>query len=150
VLVETRACGPDTECTGVSKRYASCNVDDCRTHRDYREEQCSAFDHTPFERKLYQWVPYLKAPRKCELNCMPKGERFYYRHAKKVVDGTECGEAGDGERRVCVDGECVEVGCDGKLASTLKEDKCRNCGGDPQNCNTVTGVLEQKEGRDHQ
>ena len=51
---------------------------------DFREQQCSQYDDTPFEGKRYDWIPYLKAPRKCELNCMPKGERFYYRHAKKV------------------------------------------------------------------
>ena len=49
-----------------------------------REEQCEKFNQELFERKYYDWIPYLKAPRKCELNCMPKGERFYYRHAKKV------------------------------------------------------------------
>ena len=38
-----------------------------------------------FERKYYEWIPYLKAPRKCELNCMPRGERFYYRHSNKVT-----------------------------------------------------------------
>ena len=26
----------------------------------------------------------VQAPRKCELNCMPKGERFYLMQAKKV------------------------------------------------------------------
>ena len=51
---------------------------------EYREEQCAKFNQELFERKYYDWIPYLKAPRKCELNCMPKGERFYYRHAKKV------------------------------------------------------------------
>ena len=54
----------------------------------YREEQCAKFNQELFERKYYDWIPYLKAPRKCELNCMPKGERFYYRHAKKVCFAT--------------------------------------------------------------
>ena len=52
--------------------------------RSYREEQCSEFNNKIFERNYYEWIPYLKAPRKCELNCMPRGERFYYRHAAKV------------------------------------------------------------------
>lgn len=54
------------------------------TTSSFREEQCAKFNNELFERKYYDWIPYLKAPRKCELNCMPKGERFYYRHAKKV------------------------------------------------------------------
>ena len=87
VMTEERQCGgskPD-ECAGPSKRFSSCNLDECpRGSRDFREEQCAKFNNELFERKYYDWIPYLKAPRKCELNCMPKGERFYYRHAKKV------------------------------------------------------------------
>ena len=30
------------------------------------------------------------------------------------------------------------------LGSTLTEDKCRVCGGDGTDCNTVNGVLDQK------
>ena len=109
---------------------------------DCREEQCAQFNSQLFERKYYDWIPYLKAPRKCELNCMPKGERFYYRHAKKVVDGTSCDDEG---RRVCVDGECRPVGCDGLLGSTTEEDKCRVCGGDGSACDTVTAVIKEEE-----
>jgi len=53
---------------------------------------------------LYRWVPYTKAPNKCELNCMPKGERFYYRHKSKVIDGTRCDEE---KLDICVDGQCL-------------------------------------------
>ena len=83
VLVETRECEDD--CTGPSKRYSSCNTQECPPGtQDFRLEQCQKFNSVPFERKLYDWIPYLKAPRKCELNCMPRGERFYYRHEKMV------------------------------------------------------------------
>lgn len=34
---------------------------------------------------------------------MPRGERFYYRHKAKVIDGTRCN---DESLDVCVDGEC--------------------------------------------
>lgn len=84
VLVEQRSC-MNADCTGPSKRYSSCNTQACPPGAlDFRQEQCSKYDSKPFERRLFQWIPYLKAPRKCELNCMPKGERFYYRHEKKV------------------------------------------------------------------
>ena len=101
------------------------------------------YNSETFEGKLYSWIPYLRAPRKCELNCMPQGERFYYRHAKKasselkflfaehnsqtftqVIDGTTC-DLNDDVPRVCVDGECVAVGCDGELGGDKREDKCR-------------------------
>ena len=84
VLVESREC-QDGDCTGPSKRYSSCNTQECPPNtKDFRLEQCQKFNSVPFERKLYDWIPYLKAPRKCELNCMPRGERFYYRHEKMV------------------------------------------------------------------
>lgn len=87
VLVEQRVCMAK-DCTGPSKRYSSCNTQACPPGSlDFRQEQCSKYDSKPFERRLFQWIPYLKAPRKCELNCMPKGERFYYRHEKKVSPG---------------------------------------------------------------
>lgn len=34
---------------------------------------------------------------------MPRGERFYYRHKAKVIDGTRCN---DESLDVCVDGQC--------------------------------------------
>ena len=52
-----------------------------------------------------RWVPYTRAPNKCELNCMPKGERFYYRHRRKVIDGTRCDEQEGTD--VCVSGQCL-------------------------------------------
>ena len=52
----------------------------------------------------FRWVPYTKAPNKCELNCMPKGERFYFRHKRKVIDGTRCDEE---KLDICVDGHCM-------------------------------------------
>lgn len=43
------------------------------------------------------------APNKCELNCIPKGQNFYYKHKDAVVDGTPCEP---GQRDICVDGIC--------------------------------------------
>lgn len=94
----------------------------------------------PFEGVRYSWVPYTKAPNPCELNCMPIGERFYYRHKNKVIDGTRCN---DESFDVCVDGKCEHVGCDLLLGSSAKEDKCRKCQGDGSSCRTLTGSLEQ-------
>lgn len=47
------------------------------------------------------------APNKCELNCIPKGESFYYKHKEAVVDGTPCEP---GKWDICVDGSC-RVSC---------------------------------------
>lgn len=51
----------------------------------------------------YLFFSLLPAPIKCELNCIPKGENFYYRHKEAVVDGTTCEP---GKRDICVEGVC--------------------------------------------
>nr|XP_045610870.1 papilin-like [Procambarus clarkii] len=165
VTFRSRTCTGSSpqDCTGKSKKYESCNVESCpEGSTDFRAEQCQRYNSVPFEGKYYSWVPYLddpqkcelncqpegqswvphlKAPRKCELNCQPEGERFYYRHALKVVDGTPCDSEG---RDICVDGRCMQVGCDLILGSSNKEDKCRVCNGDGSTCNTITGDFMQK------
>lgn len=143
IAFQTRNClDPRPEsCLGPWKMYFSCNIQDCpEGSTDFREEQCSKFNQIPFEGKRYQWVPYHKAPNLCELNCMPKGERFYYRQSRKVIDGTRCRD--DGSLDVCVDGICMPVGCDMMLGSESKEDKCRECGGDGISCKTVEGLFD--------
>ncbi|CAG0888031.1 unnamed protein product [Darwinula stevensoni] len=118
-------------------------VGDCpEGTKDFRAIQCSQFDEVPFEGKYYTWIPYTKAPNKCELNCMPQGERFYYRHGRKVIDGTRCD---DESLDVCVDGVCMPVGCDKMLGSRVPEDKCRVCGGDGSTCKTITGSFDSND-----
>ncbi|KAK2496480.1 hypothetical protein MC885_013133 [Smutsia gigantea] len=81
-------------------------------------------------------------PNKCELNCIPKGENFYYKHRETVVDGTPCEP---GKRDVCVDGSCRVVGCDHELDSSKQEDKCLQCGGDGTACHPVTGTFDAND-----
>ncbi|XP_061503190.1 papilin isoform X3 [Anopheles gambiae] len=127
-------------CTGGKRKYFSCNTQDCPERElDFRKQQCSEFNDVPFEGHRYQWVPYTRAPNPCELNCMPVGERFYYRHRAKVADGTRCN---DESFDVCVDGTCQSVGCDMMLGSQAKEDKCRICRGDGSSCKTASGLLD--------
>lgn len=146
VSYQTRECYDldergNARCTGGSKKYFSCNTQDCpEGEEDFRKQQCTHFDSTLFEGARYSWVPYTKAPNPCELNCMPIGERFYYRHKSKVIDGTLCN---DESFDVCVDGKCEHVGCDLLLGSKAKEDKCRKCQGDGSSCRTLSGSLEQ-------
>lgn len=67
------------------------------------------FINFQFRNLIYfrSWIPYTGSPNKCELNCMPRGERFFYRHKVSVVDGTPC-EAEKND--VCVEGRCM-VSC---------------------------------------
>ncbi|NWV73280.1 PPN protein, partial [Dasyornis broadbenti] len=131
--------GPSS-CVGPTRSYRSCNVQNCpEGSRDFRAEQCAEFDGTEFQGKKYKWLPYYGAPNKCELNCIPKGENFYYRHKEVVVDGTTCEP---GKRDICVEGVCQAVGCDNMLQSAKKEDKCLQCGGDGSTCYGVKGTFD--------
>ncbi|NXQ53776.1 PPN protein, partial [Anthoscopus minutus] len=132
--------GSPSSCVGPTRSYQSCNVQKCpEGSRDFRAEQCSEFDGTEFQGKKYKWLPYYGAPNKCELNCIPKGENFYYRHKEAVVDGTTCEP---GKRDICVGGVCQAVGCDNMLESAKKEDKCLQCGGDGSTCYGVKGTFD--------
>ncbi|NXM53236.1 PPN protein, partial [Illadopsis cleaveri] len=131
--------GPPS-CVGPTQSYRSCNVQNCpEGSRDFRAEQCAEFDETEFQGKKYKWLPYYGAPNKCELNCIPKGENFYYRHKEAVVDGTTCEP---GKRDICVQGVCQTVGCDNMLESAKEEDKCLQCGGDGSTCYSVKGNFD--------
>ncbi|NWU01608.1 PPN protein, partial [Urocynchramus pylzowi] len=131
--------GPSS-CVGPTRSHRSCNVQNCpEGSRDFRAEQCAEFDATEFQGKKYKWLPYYGAPNKCELNCIPKGENFYYRHKEAVVDGTTCEP---GKRDICVEGVCQAVGCDNMLESAKEEDKCLQCGGDGSTCYGVKGTFD--------
>ncbi|XP_065354306.1 papilin isoform X6 [Calliphora vicina] len=140
VSFQTRECLRTTPngapiCNGGNRKYFSCNTQDCPEEEpDFRAQQCSRFNHQAFDGIFYEWVPYTNAPNPCELNCMPKGERFYYRHKAKAIDGTRCS---DKDLDVCVDGQCQPVGCDMMLGSDAKEDNCHKCGGDGTTCRTI-------------
>ncbi|XP_059208551.1 papilin [Centropristis striata] len=126
-------------CVGPEKSYRTCNIQDCpEGSKDFREEQCSNFDGTDFQGKRYKWLPYYGAENPCELNCMPRGENFFYRHRSSVVDGTPCHP---GRRDVCVEGVCKRLGCDNMLESLQQEDPCLQCGGNGQSCYQVKNTF---------
>ncbi|XP_020777398.2 papilin [Boleophthalmus pectinirostris] len=130
-------------CVGPEKSYRSCNIQDCpEGSRDFREEQCSQFDGTDFQGKRYKWLPYYGAENPCELNCMPRGENFYYRHRSAVVDGTPCHP---GRNDICVGGVCKRLGCDNMLESSQQEDPCLQCGGNGQTCRQVKSTFSTRD-----
>ncbi|RVE40154.1 hypothetical protein evm_015196 [Chilo suppressalis] len=145
VASQKRICiaNSDSQCTGGDTRYFSCQTQDCPDDsKDFRAEQCSEYDNVAFKGIRYEWMPYTRGPNPCELNCMPRGERFYYRQQNKVIDGTRCNEE---SFDVCVNGTCQPVGCDMMLGSSAREDKCRVCRGNGANCHTVNGLLDTQD-----
>ncbi|KAM6202649.1 papilin [Rhynchocyon petersi] len=132
-----------SSCVGPARSHRSCRTESCpEGARDFRAEQCAQFDGTEFQGRRYKWLPYYGAPNKCELNCIPKGENFYYKHREAVIDGTPCEP---GKQDICVDGSCRTVGCDHKLDSSKQEDKCLQCGGAGTTCYPVTGTFDAND-----
>ncbi|CAM4666568.1 unnamed protein product [Lepidochelys olivacea] len=135
-------------CEGVRVKYRSCNLDLCSESglgKSFREEQCEAFNgynhSTNRLTATVSWVPKYSgvSPRdKCKLICRANGTGYFYVLAPKVVDGTPC--APD-STSVCVQGKCIKAGCDGKLGSKKKFDKCSVCGGDNKSCKKVSGLF---------
>ncbi|XP_006642324.3 A disintegrin and metalloproteinase with thrombospondin motifs 15 [Lepisosteus oculatus] len=133
-------------CQGVRVRYRSCNLDPCPdTGKSFREEQCEAFNgfslNTNRLTPSVVWVPKYSgvSPKdKCKLICRANGTGYFYVLAPKVVDGTPCTPDSSS---VCVQGKCIKAGCDGKLSSKKKFDKCGVCGGDNKSCKKVSGLF---------
>nr|XP_055171115.1 ADAMTS-like protein 2 isoform X2 [Nyctereutes procyonoides] len=129
-------------CTGTSKRYQLCRVQECPPDgRSFREEQCISFNSRVYDGRTHQWKPlypddYVHISSKpCDLHCTTvDGQRQLMVPAR---DGTSC-KLTD-LRGVCVSGKCEPIGCDGVLFSTHTLDKCGVCQGDGSSCTHVTG-----------
>uniref|UniRef100_A0AAQ4RNW4 Peptidase M12B domain-containing protein n=1 Tax=Gasterosteus aculeatus aculeatus TaxID=481459 RepID=A0AAQ4RNW4_GASAC len=132
-------------CYGLRIKYCSCNLNTCpKKGKSFREEQCEAFNglslNTNRLGSTVAWVPKYSgiSPKdKCKLICRANGTGYFYVLAPKVVDGTLCSPD---TSAVCVQGKCIKAGCDGKLDSSRKFDKCGVCGGDNQGCKKVSGM----------
>ncbi|KAF7704647.1 hypothetical protein HF521_021719 [Silurus meridionalis] len=148
VTMRTRQCVSQRtdggrSCVGPDKSYRTCNIQDCpEGSRDFREEQCAQFDGSDFHGKHYKWLAYYGAENQCELNCIPKGENFYFRHRSSVVDGTSCHP---GKSDICVEGVCRRLGCDSMLDSGQQEDACLQCGGNGQTCNFIRNTFSMRD-----
>ncbi|XP_062816961.1 A disintegrin and metalloproteinase with thrombospondin motifs 15 [Anolis carolinensis] len=135
-------------CEGIRVKYRSCGLDPCSDSvpgKSFREEQCEAFNgynhSTNRLTATVSWVPKYSgvSPRdKCKLICRANGTGYFYVLAPKVVDGTPCSPD---STSLCVQGKCIKAGCDGKLGSKKKFDKCGVCGGDNKSCKKVSGLF---------
>ncbi|GMS79468.1 hypothetical protein PENTCL1PPCAC_1643 [Pristionchus entomophagus] len=139
VQTEKRQCSGG--CTGPSVRYVSCGLEKCSEGGDFRSSQCASHNDEAVEGKYYKWIPF-RGKNKCELLCKPEGNgNFYFKWDEKVVDGTACDAKGTD---ICVDGVCLPVGCDGKLGSDKKADKCGKCDGKGDTCKTLEGTFDER------
>uniref|UniRef100_A0A452RHR4 ADAMTS like 4 n=1 Tax=Ursus americanus TaxID=9643 RepID=A0A452RHR4_URSAM len=137
---------PVPRCSGESEQLRACSQEPCPPEQpDPRALQCAAFDSQEFMGQLYQWEPFteVQGSQRCELNCRPRGFRFYVRHTEKVQDGTLCQP---GALDICVAGRCLSPGCDGILGSGRRPDGCGVCGGDESTCRLISGNLTDRGG----
>ncbi|XP_059885347.1 ADAMTS-like protein 4 isoform X2 [Delphinus delphis] len=137
---------PVPRCSGESEQLRACSQAPCPPEQpDPRALQCAAFDSQEFMGQLYQWEPFteVQGSQRCELNCRPRGFRFYVRHTEKVQDGTLCQP---GAPDICVAGRCLSPGCDGILGSGRRPDGCGVCGGDDSTCRLISGNLTDRGG----
>ncbi|TKS83930.1 disintegrin and metalloproteinase with thrombospondin motifs 15 [Collichthys lucidus] len=132
-------------CQGVRVKYRSCNLNHCPdTGKTYREMQCEVSGRNFNSNRIAPsviWVPKysgVSTDDRCKLICRANGTGYFYVLAPKVVDGTPCSPDSTG---VCVQGKCIKAGCDGKIGSTKKFDKCGICGGDNKGCKKVSGLF---------
>ncbi|KAK7486510.1 hypothetical protein BaRGS_00022176, partial [Batillaria attramentaria] len=130
-------------CLGRRVHYKSCNTQPCPAgSKDFRVEQCAKFNGKVHINGLpphAKWVPKyagIQMKDACKLYCRASHSTAYYQLAKTVVDGTKCEPFTDD---ICVNGQCWRAGCDNKLGSKMKRDRCGVCGGDNYSCRTVTG-----------
>ncbi|XP_058131292.1 ADAMTS-like protein 4 isoform X2 [Dasypus novemcinctus] len=137
---------PVPRCAGENEQLRACSQVPCPPEQpDPRALQCAAFDSQEFMGQLYQWEPFteVQGSQRCELNCRPRGFRFYVRHTEKVQDGTLCHP---GAPDICVAGRCLSPGCDGILGSGRRPDGCGVCGGDGSTCRLISGNFTDRGG----
>ncbi|XP_061660089.1 A disintegrin and metalloproteinase with thrombospondin motifs 15-like [Syngnathoides biaculeatus] len=132
-------------CQGVRVKYRSCSLNHCPdTGKTYRDEQCESSGRSFSSNHIAPsvvWVPKysgVSVEDRCKLICRANGTGYFYVMAPKVVDGTPCSPDSTG---VCVQGKCIKAGCDGKIGSTKKFNKCGVCGGDNKSCKKVSGLF---------
>ncbi|XP_065566633.1 protein madd-4-like isoform X2 [Artemia franciscana] len=142
VQYSSRAC-VDNKCDGALTRYQLCN-----THQpcypsssDFRQEQCKSYDNIPYRGQLTNWIPHINNETPCALYCQSK-EGYIVRLSEKVHDGTRCRE---GALDLCIDGQCMRVGCDLVVGSNKTIDGCGVCGGNGTICVTSNGYKWQEK-----
>lgn len=69
VATQLRRCNNPQGCKGESVRYKICNMQACPDHRDFRAQQCTAFDEVPYDGALFKWSPHYDYAEPCALTC---------------------------------------------------------------------------------
>jgi a disintegrin and metalloproteinase with thrombospondin motifs 9 len=135
-------------CVGQKIQYRSCNVHDCPDPTlDFRAEQCSRHDKNKFNLELQKeakWLPKYGLPEKdeCKLFCRLEETSSYFELENRVIDGTPCSYNTFDK---CINGVCVQAGCDNELNSSAEMDMCGVCKGRNETCESSYGNLTHSQ-----
>ncbi|XP_076803513.1 A disintegrin and metalloproteinase with thrombospondin motifs 7-like isoform X2 [Clavelina lepadiformis] len=141
-------------CLGERRRYRTCNTWKCpksNTTLTFREQQCAEFNNVLYRNHSYSWLAVESAIYPCELHCYTNSSKtpFADRLRDKVVDGTKCFTKNHA-KDICVDGICKRLGCDLKIDSMAREDKCGVCRGDGSTCTEIESSFDVKRGNEYE
>ncbi|KAL4239989.1 A disintegrin and metalloproteinase with thrombospondin motifs 14 [Mactra antiquata] len=131
------------DCDGESDNSDTCFSQECTEYSDQRSSRCNMMDIVPIRGRTYTWDPYQanNVKDRCKLTCISE-KKEVVTFDSLVDNGTPCSYGV--ENYVCLNGECVKVGCDGVRGSDTTIDRCGVCNGDGTSCKLVSGVYEKK------
>lgn len=132
------------DCEGKSLEYKLCNTKPCKKNKDRRAMQCQDnLGNWVYHGATHQWMPFQNRNRtqQCKLTCMSENSGDVVVSTYNVTDGTSCNY--EDKDSICIQGECVNVGCDRRLNSTLATDICGVCGGNNTSCKQIKGAKRQ-------
>lgn len=132
-------------CVGAKRRYQTCNNVECSQNTtDYRNERCAYLGPL---RGLhnYKWVSVNQDKivkfklDPCKLYCTREGSDIFNILEDHVKDGTSC-LTSNTIPGVCINGNCIKIGCDNQLDTLIYEDSCKVRCGDNSSCIPITGT----------
>ncbi|XP_043274016.1 A disintegrin and metalloproteinase with thrombospondin motifs 2-like [Venturia canescens] len=135
-------------CEGNSEDYTTCELANCSTHVDLRQQQCLRL---PVLVRLEEtspkfsmtWLPHEPHENhlKCRISCRSAETGEIFLSQESLTDGTPCSY---GATDICVQGTCRRMGCDKIFNSETKMDSCGVCNGDDTTCSKLVNKFNRK------
>ncbi|KAK2720886.1 hypothetical protein QYM36_004690, partial [Artemia franciscana] len=150
--VRTRSCNNPPPafggrvCQGSREEFRVCAIKSCSRPTDLREEQCARLALITMldaRQSKQRWHPYEfeNGTNQCKLSCI-SDEGELKSTSENLLDGAPCSY--EDSNGVCIQGNCVEIGCDGLKDSTMKQNECGICGGSSKDCIEVQRYYKGK------
>ncbi|XP_071109939.1 ADAMTS-like protein 4 isoform X2 [Haliotis cracherodii] len=134
---------PKSSCDGPDKQYKVCKHNCTAHYKDHRTTECEKYNGRYYGGKRYYWDAFINPYSRCELACKAKGPvRYYSRFQETVEDGTPCKLD---QEAICIQGRCLDIGCDGIAGSGSSVDQCGICGGDGKSCQIISGIFTRRQ-----